>query len=172
MPRNGVQPRGETCGKVYYDPHVADLNDPCLACEIVAGRVVPPGGVLARWPDFVLHGVAMASPVAGWVVLTPTRHARSFADLTDAEAAHLGVLAVAVQRAQRTSLGADHGYAAALGDLLHHVHLHLVPRYPTTPDRLRGARAFLADPKDARPEVEIDAACAALARAVRDATRS
>lgn len=143
-----------------------DLNSPCLACEIVAGRVRPPGGVLLREDGLVVHGFAGESPVRGWVVLTPARHARGLYDLTPTEAARLGAMTARIQRAQRSALGADHAYAFAIGDALHHVHVHLVPRFPDAPAHLRGARVFDAKPEDARPEAEIEAAAAALADAL------
>lgn len=141
---------------------MADLNNPCLACEIVAGCVRPPAGVVARWPGFVLHPLTGPCPIPGWLVLTTERHARGLYDLTEAESARLGVLVSHVQRAQREALGADHAYAVVLGDALHHVHVHLIPRMPGTPENLRGARALLADPKDARPLAEIEKAAAAV----------
>ena len=54
-----------------------DVNDPCLGCALVSGNTRPVGGVLARSAGLVLHGVASASPLPGWVVLTSVRHARA-----------------------------------------------------------------------------------------------
>ena len=146
-----------------------DLNAPCLACEIVAGRVRPPGGVVLREDGLVVHGFAGASPVRGWLVLTTARHARGLYDLTPEEAARVGALSARVQRAQRAVLGADHAYAFAIGDALHHVHVHLVPRFADGPAHLRGTRVFDAKPEDVRPPDEIEAAAAALARALAGA---
>lgn len=147
----------------------ADLNAPCLACEIVAGRVRPPGGVVLREDGLVVHGFAGPSPVRGWLVVTTARHARGLYDLTPDEAARLGAMEARVQRAQRAALGADHAYAFAIGDALHHVHVHLVPRYADGPAHLRGARVFDAGPQDARPPDEIEAAASAVARALTSA---
>lgn len=143
-----------------------DLNDPCLACEIVAGRVRPPGGVVLREGGLVVHGFAGPSPVRGWLVVTTERHARALYDLTPDEASALGAMEARVQRAQREALGADHAYAFAIGDALHHVHVHLVPRFEGGPAHLRGTRVFDAKPEDARPVDEIEAAAAAVARAL------
>lgn len=143
-----------------------DLNAPCLACEIVAGRVRPPGGVVLHEHGLVVHGLAGPSPVRGWLVVTTERHARALYDLGPEEAARLGAMAARVQRAQRAALGADHAYAFALGDALHHVHVHLVPRYADGPAHLRGSRVFDAKPEDARPAEEIEAAAAAVALAL------
>src|SRR5687767_14848538 len=147
---------------------MSDAGAPCLECEIVAGRHRPPGGVVARWPGFVLHGLDAPTPVAGWMVLAPTRHVRAVYDLDDAEAARLGVLAGTVLRTIRASLAAEHAYSIAIGEALHHAHVHLIPRYAETPQRLRGARALLAEPSDAAPAADVEAAAAKVGAALRD----
>ncbi|MFP2929352.1 HIT family protein [Pyxidicoccus sp. 3LG] len=145
---------------------MSDVNDPCLGCAITRGDTRPVGGVLARAPGLVLHGVAGPSPVAGWVVISSERHVRAWYDL-DAEAAReLGPLAARVMRAQREVLGAEHAYAFAIGDVLRHFHLHLVPRFPQTPQRLWGRAAFDATPADHRPAEELESAARALAAAL------
>ena len=53
---------------------------------------------------------------------------------------------------------ADHIYALALGDVLQHFHLHLLPRFPETPAHHRGRAAFDAKPSDAISEAEVQAA--------------
>ena len=143
-----------------------DVNDPCLGCAVVAGGVRPVGGVLARSAGLVLHGVASPTPLPGWVVLTSVRHARALYDLEEETARELGPFAARVMRAQREVLGAEHAYAFAIGDVLRHFHLHLVPRYAHTPRRLWGRGAFDAGPEEARGEAEVEAAARALAAAL------
>lgn len=149
---------------------MADLNNPCLACRIVHGEVRPPGGLIAHRPGLVLHGFADPSPIPGWVVLTSERHARALYDLDEAELWQLGPFVAEVMRAQRSALGAEHVYAFSIGDALLHFHLHLIPRYADTPERLRGRRAFESLPGDARPAEELETASATLGRALRRAT--
>lgn len=138
----------------------------CAACELVTGARATPGGLLRREGGFALHLLAGASPLPGWLVLTSERHARAWYELSEPEAVALGPLAARVMRAQRATLGAEHVYAFAIGDALRHFHLHLVPRYADTPDRLRGRGAFDALPADARPEAELVAAGRAVAAAI------
>ena len=143
---------------------MSDAAESCVACALVAGRIRPTGGMILEERGLHLHGVAAATPVAGWVVLTTTRHVRCLADLTDDEATHLARLAVRVQRAQRDVLGAEIAYAVSLGESVPHFHLHLIPRYAATPERLRGARiATQGLHRDligagGAPETEVDAA--------------
>jgi diadenosine tetraphosphate (Ap4A) HIT family hydrolase len=149
---------------------MGDLNHPCLACRIAGGELRPTGGIIARRPGLVLHGFADPSPLPGWVVLTSERHARALYDLDKSELRELGPFMAEVMRAQRSVLGADHVYAFAIGDALLHFHLHLIPRYADTPDRLRGRKAFESLPGDARPAEELEEAAQALDRALRRAT--
>jgi diadenosine tetraphosphate (Ap4A) HIT family hydrolase len=141
--------------------------EPCLACDLVRGTRAVPGGLLLREGGFALHLLADPSPIAGWLVLTSERHARAWYDLQPAEAAAVGALAARVMAAQRAVLGAEHVYAFAIGDVLQHFHLHLVPRYAGTPDRLRGRRCFEGAPADMLPEPELVRAGAAVASALR-----
>jgi histidine triad (HIT) family protein len=139
----------------------------CTACDLLAGRRQVPGGLVWRGHGLVLHALDGACPVPGWLVLTAERHCRALYDLDAAATAALGPIAQRVMRAQREVLGAEHVYALALGDLLEHFHLHLVPRYAATPQRLRGRAAFDADPSDAQPAAELAAAAWLVAEALR-----
>jgi diadenosine tetraphosphate (Ap4A) HIT family hydrolase len=138
----------------------------CTACELLAGRRGVPGGILWRGGGLALHALDGPCPIPGWMVLTAERHCRALYDL-DAEAtASLGQVAQEVMQAQRAALGAEHVYAFAIGDLLHHFHLHLVPRHAGTPQRLRGRGAFDATPAEACPTDELAAAARLVAEAL------
>jgi diadenosine tetraphosphate (Ap4A) HIT family hydrolase len=142
-----------------------NVQESCLACDIVSRSRPVPGGLLLREGGFVLHAFAGATPLRGWLVLTSERHARAWYDLGPGELAALGPLAARVMNAQREALDAEHVYAFAIGDALRHFHLHLVPRYADTPDRLRGRGAFDPKPEDSLPEdAAIEAVRAVVAR--------
>jgi diadenosine tetraphosphate (Ap4A) HIT family hydrolase len=128
---------------------------PCPACEVARGARALPGGILLREGGFVLHVLADPTPIRGWLVLTSERHARAWYDLDPPELGALGPLAARAMAAQRAALGAEHVYALAIGDLLHHFHLHLVPRFADTPERLRGRRCFEARAEDLLGEAEV-----------------
>ena len=139
----------------------------CLACRIVSGAHVTPGGVLLRAEGLVLHAFADPSPLPGWVVITSERHLRAWYELDEDESAAVGRLTTRVMRAQREVLGADHAYAFAIGEVLHHFHLHVVPRYPDTPAHLRGRGCFEPRPADLRDPAELADAARRLADALR-----
>jgi diadenosine tetraphosphate (Ap4A) HIT family hydrolase len=141
--------------------------EPCLACDLVAEARRVPGGLLLRDGGFALHALADPSPIRGWLVLTSERHVRAWYDLDPGELAALGPLAARVMAAQRRELDAEHVYAFAIGDLLRHFHLHLVPRFADTPERLRGRRCFEARPDDMLPEADVERAARAVATALR-----
>jgi diadenosine tetraphosphate (Ap4A) HIT family hydrolase len=138
-----------------------------VACDIAAGALLPPGGLLLRAGGFVLHAVADRTPLRGWLVLTAERHAHALDHLAPEALAALGPLAARVVAAQRAALGAEHVYAFSIGDAVRHFHLHLVPRYAGTPERLRGRRCFEGRPEDALPESEVERAARAVAAALR-----
>jgi diadenosine tetraphosphate (Ap4A) HIT family hydrolase len=137
-----------------------------MACELLAGRREVPGGLVWRGGGLALHALDGPCPIPGWLVLTAERHCRALYDLDDEAAASLGPIARGVAAAQRSALGAEHVYAFAIGDVLHHFHLHLVPRYPATPQRLRGRGAFDATPADAVAGDELAAAAGLVAEAL------
>jgi diadenosine tetraphosphate (Ap4A) HIT family hydrolase len=139
----------------------------CPACDLVAGRRAVPGGLMLRAEGLVLHALDGPTPLPGWLVLTSASHCRAIHDLPDDAAGALGPTARRVARALRQALGAEHVYLFAIGDLLHHFHLHLVPRYAGTPERLRGRGAFEAVPGDALPPEAVAAAVARVAAALR-----
>jgi diadenosine tetraphosphate (Ap4A) HIT family hydrolase len=126
----------------------------CTACRFVAEG----NNHLLRRDGFILHAIAQPTPVKGWLVLTSERHTRAWYDLTREESAALGSLAREVMQAQLKALHAEHVYAFAIGDVLQHFHLHLIPRFLKTPSHHRGRAAFDAPATEAISETEAAAA--------------
>ncbi len=69
----------------------------------------------------------------GHLFVEPLRHAPGLADLTDAEARRVGLWCTRASRALRVVAGAEHVYAAVLGDGVPHLHVHLLARFQGTP---------------------------------------
>lgn len=90
----------------------------------------------------VAHAIGTA--LEGWLVLLPRRHVTSLAELTDAEAAGVGLWQVRVSRALHAVTGCTKTYLAQFAEAegFAHVHIHLVPRPVDLPEQLRGPRVF------------------------------
>ena len=105
----------------------------CLACDILAGLIDPPGGVIYA-DDYwqVEHGL---NPIAlrGWLILKPRRHVEHIADLTPAEVAGLGPLLSELTQALTRAVRPDKIYVMSMGEAVKHIHFYLVPRYPDMP---------------------------------------
>ena len=119
-----------------------DSESPAADCFVCAKHALgdtAPGGVLFE-DELVYagHAYPLAEPVLayrGYLVAEPKRHAAELGDLTDPEAAALGVLVNRLARALKEVAEAEHVYSFVFGDGLAPAHLHVVlaPRYAGTP---------------------------------------
>lgn len=102
----------------------------CLACDVLEGRIQPPGGVIYEDEYWVVdHSI---SPVAlkGWLIVKPKRHVENFGDLSPDEADAFGPISRAAAASVQAALGAERVYVCSFGEEWRHVHVHVVPRYP------------------------------------------
>ncbi|HTZ92587.1 MAG TPA: HIT family protein [Streptosporangiaceae bacterium] len=114
----------------------------CFVCRKHRDRgPLMPGGPVGE-DDLVLvtHivtpqalGRAGTTAYLGHLFVEPRRHVPGLADLTDAEARAVGWWSMRASKALREVAGAEHVYAAVIGDGVPHLHVHLKPRYPGTP---------------------------------------
>lgn len=109
----------------------------CDVCREIAGEVELPGGFL--WASelvvaFHVPPLLEPTPMLGHVLIAPRRHADTWADLADEESSQIGIAAAALGRALRAVTNAERLYSAVIGHHSPHFHLHLLPRYPDTPD--------------------------------------
>ena len=125
------------------------MAERCSMCEEVAGRIVPPGGVVYRneWWEVGHHPGQETDP--GELIVKLRRHAESLAELTSEEAAAMGpVLRAAVAAVERV-VRPERVYVASYGERLRHVHFFLLPRTTSLPaghvtsDLYRRARTLL-----------------------------
>jgi len=118
----------------------------CAVCELAARRdrgEAPAWDQIHRTPLWdVVH--AYDTAIEGWLVLALRRHVESIAELTDPEAAELGLLLGAVSRALHEVVGCQKTYVAQFAErpLHRHVHVHVVPRSPAMPDDQIGPAVF------------------------------
>ncbi len=122
------------------------MPDACQTCELIRRRDdgnAPLWDNILRTPYWdVVH--AYDTSLKGWLVLVARRHVEALADLTEAEAAELGLLLARVSRALHETLGCAKTYAAQFAEHPDHphVHVHLVARSVDHPADLRGPRVF------------------------------
>jgi diadenosine tetraphosphate (Ap4A) HIT family hydrolase len=107
----------------------------CLTCDIVAGKGAPAGGVIYK-DEFVVVHHCVDVAVAGYLIVSPLRHAEGFGDLTDGEIARLGAAAKKAVNALKEVEGVERVYIAGFGEVTAHFHLHIFPRYRWMPLRL------------------------------------
>ena len=107
------------------------MSDNCVFCKIVTGKI-PSTKVYED--EGVLAFIDIGPIVKGHVLVIPKAH---FDSLTEVPAATLARIMEAVQRvaaAQMAGLGADgvnlhQANGAAAGQVVPHVHFHVIPRF-------------------------------------------
>jgi diadenosine tetraphosphate (Ap4A) HIT family hydrolase len=105
----------------------------CMACDVLEGRLEAPGGIILQEGGWVLDHSVSPCLLRGWLILKPERHVEHVAELTAEESASLGSVIQKASRALMTGLGAERVYVVSMGELVHHVHVYLVPRYADMP---------------------------------------
>ena len=53
------------------DPDGDDVEDRCLACDVTARRIIPPGGTIHEEGDWLLEHAISPVPLKGWLILKP-----------------------------------------------------------------------------------------------------
>jgi histidine triad (HIT) family protein len=114
------------------------LPEDCLVCQEHRLEVPLPGGHLVATRGVVaFHAPPWPPPASdvflGYLMVTPRRHVPGFGELSDDEGAQIGQWIARLTRAL-TSLGAERVYVAVVGHGVPHLHVHLIPRWPGTPD--------------------------------------
>ena len=148
----------------------AHLAPGCFCCDQQAAASLPPRDDIVHTDHWrVVH--AFNSTLPGWLVLLPTRHLTSFAQLTPDAADELGGLVRRLTLALEQVTGCVKTYLMQFSEAegFSHLHLHLVPRLSEHPDEARGPKVFAfisEDRADWIPESERDALALALRAAL------
>lgn len=106
----------------------------CYACDQQASLSLPPREDIIHTNHWrVAH--AFNSTLPGWLILLPTRHVISFAELPREAADEMGSLIVRCSTALATVTGCVKTYLMQFSeaDGFTHLHLHLVPECRTNP---------------------------------------
>jgi diadenosine tetraphosphate (Ap4A) HIT family hydrolase len=112
---------------------IDEVKAACLACDVTARRIEPPGGTIHEAGGWLLEHALSPVPLKGWLILKPIRHVEHLAALTADEAEALGPLIAKVSAAMMRALAPDRVYLSSFGEVVRHVHFYFVPRYPDMP---------------------------------------
>lgn len=137
-----------------------------MACDVIEGRLKAPGGVIYEDDDWLVDHSLSPVVLKGWLIIKPKRHVEHFAELTPQEAARFGPLARLTCLALTRALAPERVYLCSFGELVHHVHVYLVPRYEGMPES--GLDVLPIMFSDERPWACTDEEAAAAAAAVRN----
>ncbi|MCP4428054.1 MAG: HIT family protein [Chloroflexi bacterium] len=118
----------------------------CHTCELLAQRDT---GTAPLWDNIhrtqhwdVVHSYNTALP--GWLVLVVRRHIEAIDELTETEAAELGVLMQRVSAALKEITGCVKTYVIQFAEAAEHphVHFHIIPRMADQPEDRRSTKIF------------------------------
>lgn len=119
---------------------------PCMTCELIAARDT---GLAPLWDNIlrteswdVVHSYNTSLP--GWLVLVARRHTEAIDELTDEEAAELGILLRQTSAALREVTGCVKTYVIQFAEAAEHphVHFHVIPRMADQPEERRSVGIF------------------------------
>ena len=114
----------------------------CFVCRKHRDRgLLMPGGPVAQDELIIVSQIVTPEAMGrqgtaaylGHLFVEPLRHAAGLADLRGAESRAVGWWCTRASQALTDVAGAEHVYAAVIGDGVPHLHVHLLPRYPGTP---------------------------------------
>ncbi len=115
-----------------------------------------PGGIIFENDlVFIAHfPMGERQPHYGHIIIELKRHITSPRDMTEAEAAEVGLWTQRLSLFLETELTAEHTYLFRIGDITPHLHFHVVPRFNGTPREMWGI--YLYENPNSRKASESD----------------
>lgn len=112
----------------------------CFICNKHAGKIATAGVII--YEDeyiYVGHIDRNGKPnYLGHIMIDLKRHVPTLAEMTGEEARAFGVIMARVSKALKYSESAEHIYSLVSGNFVPHLHMHLIARYPNTPEEYWG----------------------------------
>jgi diadenosine tetraphosphate (Ap4A) HIT family hydrolase len=105
----------------------------CIACDTLAGRITPPGGVIFENEHWLVDHSMSPRSLRGLLLLKTKRHVEDVCDLTLAESASLSDALSRTTRALRDVTAPERVYVVSFGEGMRHVHFLLLPRTAELP---------------------------------------
>lgn len=108
----------------------------CLTCCIVNGTKIPPGGLIYKDNEIIIHHCIDVN-IPGYLILSPVRHVAAYQDLTQIE-----IIAMAMSLKKITAIlqqipDIEKVYLLNLAEETLHFHFHIFPRYRWMLDLLK-----------------------------------
>ncbi len=144
-------------------PGEMDLD--CFICSKHRNAQQLPGGAI--YEDELVYvghiGSNEKTVYLGYLVIDLKRHVPGLGDMTLEESRAIGETLNCVSIALRKTQHAEHVYAYVQGDAVPHVHIHVIPRYPNTPESYWGPMKIVSWPGAKRGgEAEVNKCCSEL----------
>jgi diadenosine tetraphosphate (Ap4A) HIT family hydrolase len=80
-----------------------------------------------------LFRVILIDDIPGYVRVITNKHIKEFSDLSDEEAVSLMLAVKKIEKAILKTLNPDKVNIAMLGNMVPHLHIHIIPRYKNDP---------------------------------------
>jgi len=108
----------------------------CFICRKHKGEVTVPGGWIYEDEYVYVGHMGSNDPFVylGYLIVDLKRHVPGWGDMTEEESRMIGSVLNQVGGALKNVLNAEHIYCFVQGDAFPHFHVHVIPRYPDTPE--------------------------------------
>ncbi len=121
-----------------------DPSITCLVCQKHRGEIIIPGGFI-HLDDliFISHAPLWGGEMEhylGHIFIETKRHVYEIGDLSQDEAARIGIHTTRVAQALLAILPMCHVYTFVIGDGAPHFHVHIIGRYNNAPREYWGPR--------------------------------
>lgn len=131
----------------------------CFVCKKHQGTVNIPGGAIYENEIIYVGHIYVEENeqnYLGHIVMDIKRHIKDVDDMSDEEAANVGLVLKHLSRALKACFEIDHVYIHVFGDVVHHLHFHVIPRYKNAPERYWGSNVKFWEgaPRGGTKEVE------------------
>lgn len=124
------------------------MEENCFICNKHHGTILTSGATIYE-DDYVYVGHIdnNGNPnYLGHLMIDLKRHVPTLAEMNPDEARAFGVIMARLSRALKEIENAEHVYALVSGNSVPHLHMHLVARYPNTPEQYWGPFAVYDSP--------------------------
>lgn len=115
---------------MQFSEDIIASNQDCALCQDPGGEIL--------WEDGLCRVIRVGGPEGvdypGYCRVVWRRHVREMSDLDNAERRHLMALVFATESALRRLYAPEKINLASLGNLVPHLHWHVIPRYSDDPN--------------------------------------